>query len=355
MDLIPVYNFFVTAYLIMAGLLIVGLVYEIVMVSIRGQTLGKMLTGIKVVQSNNNLKPGWRRTIKRLKKPLIAVSVAVISFVFSMFSIVLSLVLSFFLDDYLPDNVLGLPFLPLFFSLPLSLIYCCILAACTYLGKSRQGQQEHDKASETLVIETKKSAGQSIELATADARITARFIDILLVSVVVVLVFWRFVAPIVLSESSHMRIDDGEPLNPPISPPKVPLKEVKEISAGAEHSCAVRSDNTLECWRDNIYGHLTRLMGLSTQCQPEIGIRVGYVQTVRSNAGAVTPTAYLTRLMGLSTQYRPAGDTRVEYAQTVRSNAGATTTMGRPSYPPELSTQYQPTDRTHLEYAQIAQ
>ena len=44
---------------------IVALLYEVVLVALRGQTLGKMLMGIKVARADNGELPGWGRSVGR--------------------------------------------------------------------------------------------------------------------------------------------------------------------------------------------------------------------------------------------------------------------------------------------------
>ena len=51
---------------------LVGLLYEVVMIATRGQTLGKMMTSVKVVRADNGLVPGWGKSIVRWIIPTIA-------------------------------------------------------------------------------------------------------------------------------------------------------------------------------------------------------------------------------------------------------------------------------------------
>lgn len=44
---------------------VIGFLYEVVMIAVRGQTLGKMMTSIKVVRADNGLGPGWGKSIGR--------------------------------------------------------------------------------------------------------------------------------------------------------------------------------------------------------------------------------------------------------------------------------------------------
>lgn len=50
---------------------LVGLLYEVVMIATRGQTLGKMMTSVKVVRADNGLVPGWGKSIGRWIIPLV--------------------------------------------------------------------------------------------------------------------------------------------------------------------------------------------------------------------------------------------------------------------------------------------
>ena len=89
----------------------VGIVYEVSMIALRGQTLGKMATRIRVVRADNGQIPGWGKSIGRWIIP------AVLGFI---------------------------PFVGWLLSL---LVYVSLL-----WDKVRQGW--HDKAAGTLVIKT---------------------------------------------------------------------------------------------------------------------------------------------------------------------------------------------------------
>ena len=90
----------------------IGLLYEVVLIATRGQTLGKMATRIRVVRADNGLIPGWGKSFGRWLVP-------------AAFGI---------LGSYIP-----------FVGLVALLVYASIL-----WGKNRQGW--HDKAAGTLVI-----------------------------------------------------------------------------------------------------------------------------------------------------------------------------------------------------------
>lgn len=90
----------------------IGLLYEVVLIATRGQTVGKMATRIKVVRADNGLVPGWSMSFFRWLVPAVF-------------------------------GILG-SFIP-FVGLIALLVYASIL-----WGKNRQGW--HDKAAGTLVI-----------------------------------------------------------------------------------------------------------------------------------------------------------------------------------------------------------
>ncbi|MXW95049.1 MAG: RDD family protein [Acidimicrobiaceae bacterium] len=50
---------------------LVGVLYEVVMVALKGQTLGKMATSIRVVRADNGLLPGWGKSIGRWIIPVV--------------------------------------------------------------------------------------------------------------------------------------------------------------------------------------------------------------------------------------------------------------------------------------------
>ncbi len=49
--------------------LIVGVLYEVSMIALKGQTLGKMATSIKVVRADNGMIPGWGKSVGRWAVP----------------------------------------------------------------------------------------------------------------------------------------------------------------------------------------------------------------------------------------------------------------------------------------------
>ena len=90
---------------------VVGILYEVTMIAVRGQTLGKMATNIKVVRADNGLVPGWGKSIGRWIIPA------------------------------------ALAFIPLVGWLLSLLVYLSLL-----WDRARQGW--HDKAAATLVVKT---------------------------------------------------------------------------------------------------------------------------------------------------------------------------------------------------------
>ncbi len=87
----------------------IGLLYEVTLIATRGQTLGKMATGIRVVRADNGLVPGWGKSVARWIIPALLPIIPLIGWVLSL------------------------------------LVYISLL-----WDKSRQGW--HDKAAGTLVI-----------------------------------------------------------------------------------------------------------------------------------------------------------------------------------------------------------
>ena len=94
------------------AILAIGLLYEVVLIATRGQTLGKMATRIRVVRADNGQVPGWGKSLGRWLLP-------------ALFGIA---------GSYMP-----------FVGLGVLLIYVSLL-----WDKRRQGW--HDKAARTLVI-----------------------------------------------------------------------------------------------------------------------------------------------------------------------------------------------------------
>ena len=72
--------------LILTPLLIaaVGVVYEVTMIALKGQTLGKMAASIKVIRADNGLLPGWGKSIGRWIIPIILLFVPFIGVILSL-------------------------------------------------------------------------------------------------------------------------------------------------------------------------------------------------------------------------------------------------------------------------------
>lgn len=65
-------SLFVTSMLMMLFLAVFTVAYEVVMIAIKGQTVGKMALGIKVVQSANGQAAGWGPSFIRWVIPMVA-------------------------------------------------------------------------------------------------------------------------------------------------------------------------------------------------------------------------------------------------------------------------------------------
>lgn len=63
---------------------VVGLLYEVVMIAVRGQTLGKMMTSIKVVRADNGLEPGWGKSIGRWIIPVVLAFIPFVGWLLSL-------------------------------------------------------------------------------------------------------------------------------------------------------------------------------------------------------------------------------------------------------------------------------
>lgn len=63
---------------------VVGLLYEVVMIAVRGQTLGKMMTSIKVVRADNGLGPGWGKSIGRWIIPTVLAFIPAVGWLLSL-------------------------------------------------------------------------------------------------------------------------------------------------------------------------------------------------------------------------------------------------------------------------------
>lgn len=69
---------------IVALLAVIGLLYEVVLIAVRGQTLGKMMVSIKVVRADNGLVPGWGKSIGRWIIPVVLNFIPYVGWVLSL-------------------------------------------------------------------------------------------------------------------------------------------------------------------------------------------------------------------------------------------------------------------------------
>lgn len=61
-----------------AGFAVAGAAYEVTMIALKGQTLGKMATSIKVVRADDGLAPGWGKSIGRWIIPIMFAFIPVV-------------------------------------------------------------------------------------------------------------------------------------------------------------------------------------------------------------------------------------------------------------------------------------
>ena len=67
-----------------AGFAVAGAAYEVTMIALKGQTLGKMATSIKVVRADDGLAPGWGKSIGRWIIPVVFVFIPVVGWLLSL-------------------------------------------------------------------------------------------------------------------------------------------------------------------------------------------------------------------------------------------------------------------------------
>lgn len=63
---------------------LVGILYEVTMIAIRGQTLGKMAVRIKVVRADNGMNPGWGKSIGRWILPAVLGFIPFVGWILSL-------------------------------------------------------------------------------------------------------------------------------------------------------------------------------------------------------------------------------------------------------------------------------
>lgn len=62
----------------------IGLLYEVVLIATRGQTLGKMMTSVKVVRADDGSVPGWGKSIGRWIIPAVLGFVPAVGWLLSL-------------------------------------------------------------------------------------------------------------------------------------------------------------------------------------------------------------------------------------------------------------------------------
>ena len=63
---------------------VVGIVYEVTMIALKGQTVGKMATSIRVVRADNGLVPGWGKSISRWIIPAVLAFIPLVGWILSL-------------------------------------------------------------------------------------------------------------------------------------------------------------------------------------------------------------------------------------------------------------------------------
>ena len=72
-----------TVFLVALIAFVIGLLYEVTLVALKGQTVGKMATGIKVVRADSGSVPGWGKAIGRWVIPSVFVLIPYAGWVLS--------------------------------------------------------------------------------------------------------------------------------------------------------------------------------------------------------------------------------------------------------------------------------
>ena len=62
----------------------IGVAYEVTMIALKGQTLGKMATSIKVIRADNGRLPGWGKSISRWIIPIVLLFVPFVGWILSL-------------------------------------------------------------------------------------------------------------------------------------------------------------------------------------------------------------------------------------------------------------------------------
>ena len=123
--------------------IVIGLVYEITLIATRGQTVGKLAAGAKVVRLADGGVPGWRTSLRRWAIPGLAVALAAAMGI-----------------TFEQTRIGGLAAIPVQIVAGLVVLFCHL--ALTWDGR-RQGW--HDKAASTVVVatdRTRRSTGLAV-------------------------------------------------------------------------------------------------------------------------------------------------------------------------------------------------
>lgn len=63
---------------------VVGILYEVTLIALKGQTVGKMATNIRVVRADNGLVPGWGKSIGRWIIPTVFAFIPFVGWILSL-------------------------------------------------------------------------------------------------------------------------------------------------------------------------------------------------------------------------------------------------------------------------------
>ena len=77
-------TFFGVLFVTVLAFAAVGVLYEVIMIALKGQTIGKMATSIKVVRADNGLLPGWGKAIGRWIIPMVLVIIPFVGWLLSL-------------------------------------------------------------------------------------------------------------------------------------------------------------------------------------------------------------------------------------------------------------------------------
>ena len=71
-------------FVLVVPVIVTGLIYEVVMIATRGQTLGKMAMGIKVVRADNGARPGAGKSLGRWSLPYLILLIPLLGWLFTL-------------------------------------------------------------------------------------------------------------------------------------------------------------------------------------------------------------------------------------------------------------------------------